>query len=103
MRIHSGTNEPDDRATLPDGLIVIQHGIGRLELELHQPLEAPGVSLPKQRLAADEAPRFVPPDREAKAGLQRRILIGDVVAPMPVRLFDAQRVQRMIARMDESI
>src|ERR1700733_15291473 len=103
MRIHPGTNEPDDRAALPDGLVVIQHGFGRFEPKLYQPLEAPGLSLPKQRLAADEAPRLVPFDREAEAGLQRRILIGNVVAPMPIRFFDAQRIQRMIARMDESV
>ena len=41
--------------------------------------------------------RLVPRDGEPEAGLQRSVVGRDVVAPMPVALLHAQRVERVVA------
>src|ERR1700730_3480265 len=100
--VHAGANETDDGIALPNGLVVVQEGFRVRELELHQSLAASGMPLPQQRLAADEAAGFVPFDREAEAGFERGVFVGNVVAPVPVGLFDAQRIQRVIAGMNQA-
>ena len=101
MRVHGRANVPDQRVALPDRFVVVQQGLRGFELELHQALGAPGRLLAQQRLTADEAAGFVPLDRESEARLQRRVLVGDVMAPVPVGLLDAQGVERVVARMHE--
>src|SRR5712671_6136511 len=103
VSVHSRPDEADDGIPVPDRLVVIEQGFGRFELELHQPLEAARLLLPQQRIAADESVRLVPLARETESGFQRRVLVGDVVAPMPVRLFDAQGIQRVVACVHEPV
>src|SRR2546429_598381 len=55
-----------------------------------------------ERLEADKAPGLVPGDGELQAGLERCVLVADVVAPVPIRLFHAQAVQGMVAREAQS-
>jgi hypothetical protein len=56
----------------------------------------------QQRLAAQEATGLVPGEGEAEAGLDRRVFFPDVVAPVPVELLHAQRVQRVVAGVPEA-
>ena len=48
------------------------------------------VLLLQQRIAADEGRLLVEGDGEAEPGLERRVLLADVMAPMAVGLLDAQ-------------
>src|ERR1700683_2723292 len=65
MRIHAGAHEPDNGVAAPDGFVVIQQGLRRLELELHQALTHSGLPLLDERLAPDEAAGLVELDRKA--------------------------------------
>ena len=51
--------------------------------------------LRQQRVAADERHRLVERAREAEAGLERRVLVADVVPPVAIRLLEAQRIEGM--------
>ncbi len=77
-------------AISPDGFVVIQQRPGVLQQELNERSFNATFLLFQQRFAADEAAGFVELDREAEPGLERRVLVGDVVAPVPVGLLDAQ-------------
>src|SRR3989442_520507 len=62
----------------------------------HEPAPHAGLALQHERLAADEAAGLVPGDGKLQAGLERCVLVADVVAPVPVRLFHTQAVQGMV-------
>ena len=46
--------------------------------------------------------RLVELHGKAQVRFQRRILVGDVVAPMTIGFFDAQRIQRVIAGVGQA-
>jgi hypothetical protein len=50
-----------------------------------------------ERIPADETAGFVPRDAEAEAGLERRVVRCDVVAPVAIALLHAQRVERVVS------
>src|SRR5437763_10425383 len=92
----------DQHVVAPDRLVVIQLAIGALERNRHEsPPHALRAPL-AERLEADEAPGLVPGDGKLQAGLERCVLVADVVAPVPIRLFHAQTVQGMVAREAQS-
>ena len=75
----------------------LEHQLGVLESELDQTLGARLVSLGLESRAAHEVDALVPGDGKTQTGFQRRVLVGDVVAPMPVARLEAQRVEGVVA------
>ena len=57
----------------------------------------PGLFLCEQRLTPDKATGLVHFDSKAQPCLERGVLVGNVMAPMAIAFFHAQRIQRMIA------
>ncbi len=53
------------------------------------------LSLPFERLLADEAALLVPGDGKSETRLERRVFIGDVVPPMAVGFLHAAIVERV--------
>ena len=92
----------DDPAPMPDRFVVVEQGLGVQQPELEQAPLRTLFALPQQRVAADETARFVELHREPQTRFQRRVLVGDVVAPVPVGLLDAQRIQRVVTGMDQA-
>src|SRR5690606_42020816 len=70
----------------------------RRSSDLHEPLGRRRLARGQQGVAADE--RLVEGAGEAEPGLERRVLVGDVVAPVPVRLLQAQ--DRKSTRLNSS-
>src|SRR2546430_853750 len=102
MAEHPGGDASDQLIVPPDRLVVIQQAIGALERNRHEsPPHALRAPL-AERLETDKAPGLVPGDGELQAGLERCVLVADVVAPVPIRLFHAQAVQGMVAREAQS-
>jgi len=58
---------------------VIQQAIRALEDNGHESPPHAGRALSAERLEADEAAGLVPGDGELQAGLERRVLVADVV------------------------
>ena len=76
---------------------MIQEAIGTLESNRHQPAPQARLALAQQRLESDEAAGLVPGDGELQAGLERGVLIADVVAPVAIGFFHAQAVHGVVA------
>ena len=85
--------EARDLAVPADRLSVVDERFRVLEQELHHPPSQAGVLLLQNSVAADEgavpAVGLARLDREAEPGLQHVVVVGDVVAEMAERLFDA--------------
>src|SRR5262249_38162846 len=75
----------DQHAVAPDGLVAQEQRLGIGEVEHHQPAAERRLALAQQRIAAHEA-ILLEGDGEAEAGLERRVLAADVVAPGAVAL-----------------
>ncbi len=98
---HAGGETAHELAVPPDRLAVIEHAARVLEREGDEPPLDAGFLLAQQRLAPDEIP-LPERDGEAEAGFERRIFLGDVVAPVPVGLLDPERVERVVAGVAEA-
>ena len=77
--------DPADQSTVPeDRLVVVQEWLRVVEAELHEATGEAGLALCDQCLAADEAAGLVPRDPPGEPGLERGVLVGDVVTPVAV-------------------
>ena len=72
-----------------DGIVVVQQRFRIIEFELHETAVETGFLLGEQRVASDKTPRLVPCDCKRQACLERRVFVGDVVAPVAVTLFES--------------
>ena len=75
---------------------------GIVEGDAGELLARPGVELALQRLPSLEL-ALVHPDGEAEAGLERIVLGVDVLAPQPIALLEAKRVERAAAGRDDPV
>ena len=80
-----------------------QERVGAVDREQQQAACEAGVAPRAQRLAAEEAARLVPGDGEAEAGLERRVVGADVVAPVAETLLDAAGVEAVMAGMRQAV
>lgn len=91
MTEHGGRDVPYQLTVPPDGFVVIEKGLGVLKGKHNKsPLE-PLLFLSREGLAADEVAILVEGYSKSKAGHERRILVGDVVAPVMVTLISRSR------------
>jgi len=90
---HPGGDPSDEFTVPPDRLVVIQHSIRALEGDRHESAPDAGRAQLAERLESDEPAGLVPGDGKLQASLKRRVLVADVVAPVPVSLLHAQAVQ----------
>jgi len=70
--------------------------VGVDEGELHETPRDPGLALTNEGLLTDETVPFVPRHGKTEASLQRAVVGRDVVAPMPVALLHAERIERVV-------
>ena len=82
--------DADQDAVAVHGLVVVEQRVWIVEAELHQPSIHPGLALGHQGIVADEATGLVEGHAPREAGVERRVLLGDVVAPVAVGLLHAQ-------------
>ena len=82
---------------------MVEQPVGVVQLELDQPLGTWLILLFSKCLASAEAAGFVPRDGEPEPGLERGVLVGDVVTPVAVARFEAHRVHRVVAGVGEAV
>ena len=82
---------------------MVAQQLGVLQAELDQALVAGLFPLVLQRGPAVPGVGLVPADGEAQSGLDRRVLVGDVVAPMPVAGLQPQRVHGVVAGQGQAV
>src|SRR5438552_3386417 len=99
---HAGGEASHERAVPPDGLAVIEHTARVLEREGDEAALGASLFLPQERVVADEAAGLAPRHGEAEAGFEGRVLLGDVVAPVPVGFLDPERVEGVVAGVTQA-
>jgi hypothetical protein len=94
VAVIAGRHDGDDPAIAHHGFVVKQHRFGIGELKLDHATFQPCFAFPQYRVTPDEI-GFLGADGKSESSLQHVILIGDVMAEMPERLFDAATVERV--------
>ena len=94
MPVIAAGQRPHDLAIAHHRLVVEQQGLGVAQPELHQTTLHPHLGPAQHRLAPDEF-RLGGFHRKPQTRLQHMILISDVMAKMPVSLFDPAGIQGM--------
>src|SRR5262249_15580938 len=89
----------DAGAIAIDRLLAPRHELRLVELEQQQPPREAALALGHERVAPDESARLVPGDRERHARLERRLHRRQLLAPRAIALLEAQRVERIVARV----
>ena len=91
-----GRDPAYDLAIAVDRLVAEDVRLRVVQYEHDEPPLQARVSLAQESVASDEVRSLVEGDREPQAGLERRILVSQVMAPGPVPLLHAQRVHRAV-------
>lgn len=94
--------QPDKTAVAIDRLVMQQKRIGTFDGEMHEAFGDTLRLLPAQHILAEEA-GLLPGDGKAEAGLERRFLGADIVAPMAIALLQPATVERVVAAGDEVV
>ena len=94
---------PDQAAVAVDRLVVQQQRMSAVDSEQQQAAREAGVAPRAKLLAAEETARLVPCDGETEAGLERRVVGTDVVAPVAEPLLDAAGVETIMAGVGEAV
>ena len=84
-------------AVAEDRLVVQQDRFGIVHQEMYQASAQTFLLVLFQRLAANKVGVLLERDGEAQARLERRVGGGNIVPPMAIRFFAAQRIERMVA------
>ena len=88
VAVRPGGESSDDLAVSQNRLVVEQKRFGIIEAELDEAAPDALFTVTVERSLAYEAAGLVPCHREPQTRFERRVLVGDVVAPMPVSLLE---------------
>ena len=92
----------DNAVAVPNRFVMVEQRLRVLQAKLRQAAAQPPLSLAQQGLPANEAAGLVELDHKAQARLQGAVLVGEVVAPVPVTLLQAQGIQGVIPGVNQA-